>query len=1344
MQSLSFLPSFVLVSIFLTWLAPALTAQNPEARARITQAVNAQQRVTLQGNIHPLARPEYDRGPAPDDLPIQRTLLVLKRSDEQEADLRRLLDEQQTKASPNFHKWLTPEEFGQRFGPTDSDIQAVTDWLAGEGFQVKRVAAGRTVIEFSGSAGLVRDNLHTEIHRFVVNGEAHWANVSNPQIPAALAPVVAGIASLNNFPKEPLHHSLGTFTWTKATGEVQPLFTTYTTPPYYLLGPTDFATIYNVLPLWNSGTDGSGQTIAIVAASNINIEDARDFRSMFGLPPNDPNIILNGPDPGNLGGGYEGEADLDVQWAGAVARNATIDLVVSETTEATHGIDLSSLYIVDNNLAPVMSVSYGACEAYLTNAGNFFYSNLWEQAAAQGITVLVASGDMGSATCDGFGLAPAAEFGLAVSGQASTPFNVAVGGTDFNDSNVWSTYWNPSNNSITQSSAKSYIPETTWNDSCARFGTPVSCSSVSEYGEDLVAGGGGPSNCVNSSGAYPNIMCSGGYPKPPWQTGASVPNDGVRDLPDVSLFSGTGLNHTLYVLCQMDANPYIGGSSYSCDLNTSYTDFQAAGGTSASAQVFAGIMALVTQKHGRQGNANYILYRLAAKSGASCTSAAAAVSNASCIFYDINNKMGSSNNNSNNSVACVHQSPNCSNQTASGYGILVVNPAATSPVAAWMTGAGYDLATGLGSVNAANLVNNWTSVSFTPSTTTLSLSPTTLTHGQAANLTIQVTPSSGSGTPTGDVSLIAQTSNSQNNSSTTSAGYFTLSGGSFSGTTSLLPGGTYGVTAHYAGDGTYGASDSTPPVQVTVNKESSLTSLRLVTFDYNTGASTYGATTAAYGSPYVFRVDVTNNKNQPCAPSSSGTPVYSCPTGQVTVTANGSPIPPAYEQGAPPSSIPGTYTLNSQGYLDDAFIQFPAGSYNLAASYAGDTSFNASVSPSVPVTITPGSTTTTISAPASVVGTTVNFAITVDTRSFGVGPTGTVQFFVGGSPLGGPLWIFGTAYSSASGNYAVANATLNLYLPVGTNTITAQYSGDSNYAGSTSAAITVAVADYTVSADPSTMNISAPGQSGTTKISVTPLGGFTANVSLSCFTSDASLGCTVSPSSITLNGSSAATATLTVNTTGQASGTPSKPQVRIPPNIRPIFIWPWLLIVLLALGTLLSLATARLRAAGLLCASAILIGVWVACGGGGGAPPAPAPGVGLSTTNLTFGNQILGTTSQPQAVTISNTGSALLTIQGISIAGLNGSDFSGWNGCDSTPNLAPGANCQVKVTFTAMATGTRSASLSFSDNAAGSPQTVSLTGTGVRPPTAPGSYSVSILATSGSVTRGMAIPVTVQ
>ncbi|MBZ5671790.1 MAG: Ig-like domain repeat protein [Acidobacteriia bacterium] len=1333
-----------LLSLSVVLCSLSVAAQTPEVRARVTQAVDVENRVTLRGNIHPLARAEFDRGTAPDDLPMARMLLVLRRGEDQETALRQLLEDQQVKSSPHYHQWLAPEEFGQRFGPADADIQAATAWLTGQGFQVNQVAAGRTVIEFSGSAGLVRQGLRTEIHKFAVNGKEHWANVSDPQIPAALAPVVAGFASLNNFPRKPLYRRLGTFSRSKLTGEVQPLFTY---PVGYMsyafaLGPTDFAIIYNLLPLWNAGKDGTGQTIAVVGRTNINIEDVRDFRSMFGLPAKDPNIILNGPDPGIWSLDEEGEADLDVEWSGAVARGATIDFVVSESTEATDGVDLSALYIIDNNLAPVMSESFGACEASLGVGGNAFYNTLWEQATAQGITVVIATGDSGSATCDAYP-ETAAHYGLAVSGTASTPFNVAVGGTDFDDLSNPLTYWDLTNTSG-QSSAKSYIPEMTWNDSCANTGQASSCTTVPSYplapGIDLTAGGGGPSSCTNPTGTFPNFSCTGGHPKPSWQTGAGVPNDSARDVPDVSLFAGDGLNYTFYVICQMDANASVNRNS--CDLGGPfgpYNDFEGVGGTSASAPAFAGIMALVNQVYGRQGNANYALYPLAVQTGNSCTADATAVSKTSCIFYDIRK--------GNNSVACVGGSRNCSNTSSSGYGIMVSGSPAS---AAWTTTTGYDLATGLGSVNVANLVNKWNSVSFTPTATTLSLStspatdPITLTHGQSVNLTINVAPKSGSGTPTGDVSLIAQPRNGQDTCVTTGLGSFTLSGGSVTSTTSMLPGGTCGVTAHYTGNGTYAASDSTPPIQVTVGKENSQTKIGLVT-----PGPAYGATTAAYGSAMFLRVDVTNSSSQLCASSvypATGLISYPCPAGTVNVTVNGAP---PSDQGNPLGSVPGTYLLNSHGYAEDQYLQLLLpGTYNFVASYAGDNSYNPSQSPTVPITITKAPTATTVSAPSSVVGPFVNLTATVNTQSYGVAPTGTVQFLNDGAPIGVPVQVIGPPFVPSTGPFATAGASWPAILPVGTASITAQYSGDSNYAPSTSAAATVTVTDFSLSADPTTIIISAPGQSGTSTLTITPLGGFTGTVNLSVLSfCPTGATCTVSPSSVNVTGSSAVTTTLTVKTTANSSVQPFTPQRTVPPSSRlSSFWWPWLLAGLLALATLMSLAAARGRPAGFLFATALLVVVvWAACGGGGGGSgggPRLAPAVSLSTTNLSFGQVRLGLSSAAQNVTLTNTGNGTLSISGIALGGANPGDFAQTNTCGSS--VAVGANCTINVTFTPTWGGSRSASLTIADNATGSPQTVSLTGTGVQPPTPPGDYELLVLATSGNDVQTLWITVTVQ
>ena len=1032
-----FIQSAALVAALWTLLlcVPALGQEHAQAtagsRPLITQAIDESQLTALKGNTHPLARPEFDLGTAPATLPMERMLLVLKRSPEQDAALSKLLDDQQDKASPNYHKWVTPEEFGKQFGPTDTDMQTITLWLQSHGFQVGS-SKGRTVLEFSGSASQVQEAFHTTIHKYIVNGEQHWANASDPMIPTALAPAVAGVRSLNNFPRKAMHVLAGMRRRDPSTGKIEVLSQPEFTFPSGCvednfsqaacanwLGPYDFATIYNVAPLWNAGINGTGVTIAIVGETDIQIADVEEFRSMFGLPANDPVFVLNGPDPGIQPD--ETEADLDVQWSGAVAPAATIDFVISESTETTSGVDLSAVYIVDQNLAPIMSESYGECELGIGTAGNQFYNALWQQASAEGITVFISAGDGGSAGCDNFDLSPPApaRYGLQVSGYASTPYNVAVGGTDFNELDNPGTYWNTTNNPTTLQSVKSYIPETTWNDSCTNylFGTvgfsndpETNCNNSQLVNAvDIVSGSGGASKCTNPSGNTP-ASCAGGYSRPSWQTGSGTfSTDGKRDIPDVSLFASNGFVGTAFTICQAD----VAGQCR-------YGNFLGIGGTSASSPAFAGIMALVVQETGeRQGNANYILYKLAQKTGASCTSAASEAS--SCIFNDV--AVGV------NAVPCATGTTNCVTKTSGHlYGVL----------SGYAAVAGYDMATGLGSVNANNLVTQWNSVSLSPSTTTLSIPTTTITHGQSASFTATVKPQTGSGTPTGTISLEGSPSNS-----TQGIAGFNLSNGTVTGNTDMLPGGTYSVIAHYPGDATYASSDSSP-VTVTVNKENSQSQVFLVTFNSSGQIISGNATTAQYGSPYLLRVNVENASGQMCQPvATSG--ATACPTGSVALTNNGAPLDL------------GTYPLNSYGFSEDQLVQLPGGTDSVKAAYGGDNSFNAS-SVTKAITITPAPTTViqpyvTVAA----VGQPLVASVTVLAMlNNAASPTGTVTFYANGTTVSGTV-----TYTSGSTNnpYLQANLTSNnnAFTTAGAYAITAIYNGDANYSPSTSPADNITV-----------------------------------------------------------------------------------------------------------------------------------------------------------------------------------------------------------------------------------------------------------------------------------------------
>src|SRR6266481_1175260 len=466
--------SFSLVVLAILFAGPVVHAQidsGPRARPRITQSINEMDRVALTGNTHPEASLANDRGRVANNFPMDHMLLQLKRSPEQEKALQQFIDELHTKGSPNFHHWLTAQEFGERFGLAKPDLDAVTRWLESHGLSVNLVYPSGMLIDFSGSAAQVRKTFQMEIHRLEVKGEKHIGNISDPRIPAALAPVITGVVALHDFRPHTMHHLRKPnteFTFTDAFGN-----------PNYAVVPADLTTIYNLNPLFTAGISGQGQTIVLIEDSDVfSASDWTAFRSTLGLSsytsasfaqvhPASPSGPNNCGAPGAFAPN-DAEAILDAEWASASAPSAAIEMAACADTTVTFGGLIAIQNLINANTAPpsIMSISYGQCETVNGAAANAAYNSAYQQAVAEGVSVFVAAGDSGGAGCDNS--VSEATHGIAANAFASTPNNVAVGGTDFSDTYSGSNlnYWN-STNTPTFGSAISYVPEIPWNDSCA-------------------------------------------------------------------------------------------------------------------------------------------------------------------------------------------------------------------------------------------------------------------------------------------------------------------------------------------------------------------------------------------------------------------------------------------------------------------------------------------------------------------------------------------------------------------------------------------------------------------------------------------------------------------------------------------------------------------------------------------------------------------------------------------------------------------------------------------------------------------------------------------------------------
>jgi len=745
-------------------VAPASAA----AQGRITAQISNNSRTTIAGSVHPAAMSAADMGPTAAGTKLLGMSLRFSMTDAQSAALDQLLLDQQNPASPSYHQWLTPAQFGAQFGLSGADIAKVTAWLTSQGFTVTGVANSSTFVTFNGTVAQAQTAFGTSIHNVSLNGETHFANISNVSVPSALAGVVGNVMGLHNFRLKP--HLKASAVHPDYTSS---LFTTH------FMAPGDAYTIYDITSALETA-GGAGETIAVTGQVDIYPADVSAFRSASGLSttnlPTTVHPTFNGivEDPGppecNECTQFPNQLDLeessiDVEWSGAMAPLATILFVSSDCTLPGTGCGTDSMtWAIDNNLAPIVTTSYGSCEAGWGSAEMTIGNALFKQANAQGQTVMAASGDSGATDCDA---GPFATEGLTVDFPGSSPYVTSMGGTQFNDTTNASTYWN-SANGTNGGSAKMYIPESVWND-----------ESFDSFG----GGGGGAS-------AF--------FTKPTWQATAAdvllgVPTDGARDVPDLSLNASDADDP--FLVC---VNVAL-GASCTTGYALSNGDLDALGGTSFDSQIFGGMLALVEQQNGgaRIGNANPVIYALANNS-TYYSAGATIASKSGAVFNDVTA--------GNNAMACTTGSTNCPNGGSTGFS----------------AGSGYDLGSGWGSVNVANLAAAWTKVAplgvvslgSNVSSTTLATSPacvTTVAGGpcnlsvtEGATVTLTATVTGSAGTPTGSVQFFAN--NVAVGSSPLSAGSIGMATATYSWVTSCSASSQQSMSASYSGDGNYQGS----------------------------------------------------------------------------------------------------------------------------------------------------------------------------------------------------------------------------------------------------------------------------------------------------------------------------------------------------------------------------------------------------------------------------------------------------------------------------------------------------------------------------------------------------------
>ena len=1289
--------------------------------------------ITLRGNTRPEAVDRNDRGRVSDGKILSHMMLQLRRTPAQERALAQFIKDTHDPSSPLFHHWITPAEFGQRYGAAPADVARVTDWLASQGFKVHQVYPNQLVVDFTGSAGQIRQAFRTEIHNLQVNGETHIANMSDPQIPATMVPVVAGIVTLNDFQPQPL---------------VRPR-PNYDNGQGYDLVPADLWKIYNFNPAFTAGNSGQGQTIAVLEDSNVySTSDWDTFRSTFGLSAVYPQGTLvqvhpnttftdNCQDPALSAGvnGHEVEAILDAEWASAAAPSAAIQ-VASCANTLPGGVSLALENLINGSAAPpaIISISYAMWESGLGAAQNAYISSLYQQAVAEGVSIFVGAGDGGANDAEAFNSYTVS--GINVNGLASTPYNVAVGGTDFADTyqGTSANYWNAAN-AADYGSALSYVPEIPWNDSCASvllsdfnhtlptYGLGGACNQSPPH--STVAGGGGPSGCATGAPSTGTVDSSiiaivggtcAGYAKPLWQSALQGnPSDGVRDIPDVSLFAGNGAWSHSYVYCLSDSR--VGAS-----CGGTPASWSRGGGTSFAAPIMAGVQALINQASGaRWGNPNPAYYSLAAQeysSGgtASCNSALGNQVASNCSFYDVNQiplLYGGSGMGGDTDVPCI--GANCYLPSGT-YGVLSTAPQTLSAAYTVNTGNGYTSAPsctfsgggGTGAACSASLTGVVSSLLLTNPGSGFSSGPVcTLTGGGGTGATCFIDAICSIGSIyAGACGLIL----SNSGGGYTSAPTCTLSGGGGTGATctaTISPGIAVNLTAPGSG------FTSLPDCVLTGGGGTGATCTALA---QNASGDYQPAYTAGPGWDFTTGIGTVNVSNLLAASKSTlgnFSPSSLVFTGQALNVAS-------------PAQV---LTVTNKGTKNFAISTVTISGTN-ASEYAKDadtcTGANLPVNDTCTVSViftptAPGTRTASLAFADNALNTPQSVAIigTGSGKAVSLWPTSldfteivggaSSTFFVTLTNTGtDPVTISPVTFEGPnSADYLSSPDTCSGAAIMPTSSCSVGVTFIPTAAGSRDA--TLIFADNAAN-NPQTVRLTGTGTAPVLSLS-SPSLTFAAQP----------LGTTSPVQGILMTDSGTAILSIWSVTIGGPNASDFAIVPSLPPSIglTPNTSYP--------LGVAFTPSAGGTRTASLIFNDNTADSPLTLPLNGTGA----GPGATFSSPTLTFTAQVPGATSPAQSVTLTNTGTTNLVISTVTIGGTNAGAFAKSSDTCTGATLAPSHACAVAVTFTPAAPGNNSAHLTFADNASNSPQSVTLNGTGSGPTV---TLSPSSLAFSGQLT----------